>query len=319
MDQNAINSSGDFAAERILFDALAHGDAVLGTIGPVLGHLLANHDHSLFSDEILTRVRGMVNDIARQLLLAQGEAAEVDDPRAFAATFAGALADTLLAERALTAHCHALAIEWHATARLEAQNAIDPVLSPLLQALVSSDDAPTAAAAMAALAAQARFVQQQRRMELPLSELPADLLHLCIASWRSHVGEQEEGVSGALARVRESYDEGASRLARLARLVHGMGPGMLAALSVAHAGVAIFLTALSAASHQDRALTVLATNDRQIARFALSMRAAGLKPRAIEEQFLYFHPEGALPPELDSLGADRARALLSASSRSSAG
>ena len=54
---------------------------------------------------------------------------------------------------------------------------IDPVLTGLVQELIASQDSGVSALAMQALAAQSRFVQSQRRMELPLGELPGDLFH----------------------------------------------------------------------------------------------------------------------------------------------
>jgi hypothetical protein len=319
MNEAVMSQSSEAPIEAALRDQLAQGDVVLGTVGPVLGHLLANHDHSLFSDEIVSRVRGMVGDIARQLLSAQAAAGAIDDARTFADGNSGALTAALLTDEPLVGHCHALAIEWQLTARLEARNAIDPVLSPLLQALVASDDPSTASTAMAALAAQARFVQRQRRMELPLTELPADQFHRALAVWLDRI-DADNGEAALLAAsgLREQYDESAARLGLLARLVHGMGAGAMAALSVSHAGLAIFLSALAATTNQDRDLAVLATNDRQTARLALSLRAAGLKPQAVEEQFLYIHPDVALPEGFDALRSDRARTLLAASLRPSA-
>jgi hypothetical protein len=44
------------------------------------------------------------------------------------------------------------------------------------------------------------------------------------------------------------------------------------------------------------------------------MRAAGLKQAAVEAQFLYFHPEIALPEGFDKLTADRAAIMLAAAS-----
>jgi hypothetical protein len=58
----------------------------------------------------------------------------------------------------------------------------------------------------------------------------------------------------------------------------------------------------------------LSFSDRQFARLALAMRAAGLKQPVVEEQFLYLHPEIELPAGFDRLTADRAAMLLSASS-----
>ena len=319
MDDTVMTQSSEAPVEAILRDELAHGDVVLGTIGPVLGHLLANHDHSLFSDEIVSRVRGMIGDISRQMLTAQAEAAEEFDPRSYAERWQGRLTQALLTNARLVAHCHALALEWQLTARLESRNAIDPVLSPLLQALVASDDAPTAATAMAALAAQARFAQRQRRMELPLGELPAEHFQQALTAWLEQVeAEDAKAAMAAASKLRENYDESAGRLGLLGRLVHGMGAGALAALSISHAGAAIFLSALAAASHQERELAVIATNDRQLARLALALRAAGLKPKDIEEQFLYIHPDVSLPEGFDALRADRAMELLATSVRKTA-
>lgn len=319
MNEAAMTSSAEAPVEAVLREELAQGDLVLGTVGPVLGHLLANHDHSLFSDEIVSRVRGMIADLSGQMLLAQAEAADAADPRGFADRGRGPLTEALLTNGRLVAHCHALALEWQLTARLESRNAIDPVLSPLLQALVASDDAPTASTAMAALAAQARYVQHQRRMELPLGELPADHFHQALATWLERVvPEDATAAIDAATKLRDDYDESAGRLGLLARLVHTMGAGALAALSISHAGAAIFLSALAAASNQDRDLAVIATNDGQLARLALSLRAAGLKPHAVEEQFLYIHPNVALPEGFDTLRADRARELLASSLRTSA-
>lgn len=317
MNETVTMQSSEAPVEALLRAELAHGDVVLGTIGPVLGHLLANHDHSLFSDEIVSRVRGMVGDVARQLLVARAEAANALDPRADADAKRDDLTMRLLSDSRLVGHCHALALEGHLTGRLENRSAIDPVLSPLLQALIASDDAGTASVAMAALAAQARFVQAQRRMELPLGELPADTFHAVIATWiGDEGGDIDEPVALSVDRLRKSFDESAGRIGLLARLVAGMGAGSRAALSVSHAGTAIFLSALAATARWDRDLATVVTNDRQLARLALSLRAAGLKPREVEEQFLHIHPDTALPDGFEMLRADRAASMLEASGRS---
>jgi hypothetical protein len=67
---------------------------------------------------------------------------------------------------------------------------------------------------------------------------------------------------------------------------------------------------MAVGSAQDRDLIALSTNEAQLARFALALRAAGLKPNAIEEQFLTIHPDTNPPQGFDRLGADRAAALL---------
>jgi hypothetical protein len=301
--------------EDVLLSELAQGDAMLGTLGPILRHLLANDDHTLFSDEIVARVRGMVRDVARQLLIAQVEAAELLDARSFMSERHDELTAGLLDSPAMLGHSHALALEWQLTDRLQARNNVDPVLSPLLQELMASNDAAIAGGAMTLLASQARFVQTQRRMELPLAELPGDLFHYALITMRAQaeaVGSDEVAAK-AEAQLRFAYDESRGRLGLIARLVTGIGGKAIEALAIENAGVAIFLTALAIGSGQDRDLAVLATNDRQLARLALSLRASGLKPKAVEEQFLQLHPEVALPDGFEQLRPDRAAALLHSS------
>jgi hypothetical protein len=58
---------------------------------------------------------------------------------------------------------------------------------------------------------------------------------------------------------------------------------------------------------------VLSFAERQYARLALSLCAAGLKQQAMAEQFLYLHPDVALPEGFETLRADRAGALLATS------
>jgi hypothetical protein len=116
--------------------------------------------------------------------------------------------------------------------------------------------------------------------------------------------------AAAEAVIRADYDESRSRLGMIARLVTSMGGGAVAALAVGHAGVAIFLSALAIGSGQDRDGIALSTNEAQLARFAVVLRAAGLKVAAIEEQLLAIHPDIVLPEGVERLAADRAAALL---------
>lgn len=306
-----MSQATEMPVETVLREELAHGDIVLGTIGPIMGHLLANHDHSLFSDEIVARVRGMSAHVARQMLEVQAETQGLDDPMDFAKGHAESLAAALVTSAHFLAHCHALALEWQLLRRLEQRSSLDPVLSPLLQSLIASDDSGTASTAMAALASQARFMRQQARMELPLGELPGDLFHHAVITWRARSDSMTNDMAAvAEAKLRDSYDEGSSRLGLLSRLVSGMGKGARAALSISHAGVALFLTAFATGSQQDRDLAVIATNDSQLARLALGLRAAGLKAEEVEEQFLQIHPDIALPDGFDMLRSDRAIAIL---------
>lgn len=299
--------------EELLREDLAAGDVQIGTYAPILRHLLANDEHSVFSDEIIARVRGMTADMARQLLDEVAIAADADDERDHQPEAVVALVSGFVANADLLSHCHALAIEWHLAERLQNRLGLDPVLSPLLQALIASSENATATHAMALLASQARFAQAQRRMQLPLTELPGDLLHATFVALRTY-GAGNDGLQALCAKaesaIRARFDEGRSRLGLIARLITAMGGGATAALSLGHAGAAMFLSALSLASGQDRDLTILATSEGQYARLALALRAAGLKPQAIEEQFMTLYPDMTLPQHFDQLGADRAAALL---------
>lgn len=316
MTDSGVTQASRSPIETVLADELARGDVVLGTIGPMLGMLLANHDHALFSDEIVARVRAMVASVARQLLVAEATAAGEDDPYAFAAERGDGLAEALANGLPLLGHCHALALEHRLAAQLEQRNSIDPVLSPLLQSLIASSDEATAKLAMALLAAQARFVQQQRRMELALDQLPAELFDFALTAWRAHSGGSgDNAMAQAEQRLREAPPAHEGRLALLERAAGAVGEGMQPAMALGHAGVALFLTAIALAAGQQRDLVAVSTNESQLGRLALAMRAAGLKPGQVAEQFALIHPHVTLPEAFDTLRADRAAAILGESAR----
>jgi hypothetical protein len=302
------------SVESLLRDELAEGDVMLSTATPILRHLLVNDDQALFSDEVVARTRGMLTHVARQLLHAQAEAAQVVERGPFLSDREDALAEALANEPAILAHVHALTIEAKLALQLQSRFNIDPVLCPLLQELVASRDDVVAGSAMAALAAQARFIQHHRRMSLPLGELPADLFHAALLTLRANAGDREDAATAAERALRDAFDESHGRLGLISRLVMRMGKTAARALNVDHAGMAIFATALAMASGQDRDLTVLTFSDRQFARLALAMRAAGLKQPVVEEQFLYLHPDISLPDGFAMMSADRAAALLASSS-----
>lgn len=311
---SAVAANPADTVETVLREELAHGDAMLGTITPILRHLLANDDHSVFGDEVVARVRAMIADIARQLqaemVKISGQPAQVREDKSQLDHFTAEIA----AAPGLLSHTHALALEWQLTERLQSRLSLDPVLSPLLQALIASNDPMTAGMAMNLLAAQVRFCQGQRRMTLALGELPGDLLHgVLVAMTTSSDPLVMQHGEAASAAIRARFDESASRLGLIARLVASMGGGAVAALSVTHAGVAMFLSALHLACGQSRDVCTLATNESQLARLALALRAAGLKPQAVAEQFAALHPEIALPDGFEALGTDRAAAILAVS------
>jgi len=303
------------AADAALRDRLAREDAAAGSIVPVMRHLLSNGDSTLFSEEIVARVKGMAGDVVRQLLDSRADAGAAVEPCEHPPEVVSGLTQTIVTNAAMVRHFHALALEWQVTRRLQKELALDPVLSPLLQALIASPDPATGELAMQFLASQARFSQAQLRMRLPLRELPGDLLHAALLALRT-VSELDNrsDANAAVAEeaIRADYDEGRSRLGLIARLVSGMGGGAVAALTVGHAGVAMFISALAIASNQHRDLAALSTSDTQRARLGLGLCAAGLKPAAIAEQLLTLQPDGPPIEGLNRLDAEDAAALLSA-------
>ena len=303
--------------ESLFGDELAAADLALANVSPILRHLLGNDDHALFSDRIVAQVRAQIEDLARQLAMSLEAAMGHADARERADDTAPQIAAALIDSPAILTHAHALALEAQLAERLATRLSLDAVLSPLLQALIASAEPNTAATAMALLAAQARFVQAQRRGELPLAELPGDLLHAALLIMREHAAGDDPArnrIVGVLeAAFRGNFDEAANRLGLLHRLVGGMSGGAIAALDVGHAGVALFVTALGLGAGLERDSAVLATSEAQLPRLALALLASGAKPAAVEQQFVALHPEIALPDGFETLRADRAAALLAGS------
>lgn len=318
MNTSANAGPSHESVEDMLRAELAHGDVILSTARPILRHLLANDDHALFSDEVIARIRGMMVHLARQMLFELAQEVVPSNHGAFVERRQEELATLLLEDTAFLGHAHALTIEAQLAERLQARSGIDPVLSPLLQELAASSDEARAAAAMRVVAAQARFMQKQRRMELPLEELPAELFYTAINLLKASRHEYADKAEIVQQRLREKFDESARRIGQMTRLVMTMDQDARRALSVDHAGLSLFSTALSMASEQQRDIVVLSLGENQCARLAISLRAAGLSQSAVEEQFLYLHPEVTLPEGFDALRADRAADLLNEASSGTA-
>lgn len=298
------------AAEVSLRRDLARGDLVIEAIGPVLHHLLTTDAQSIFADDVIATVRGMLTDIAAQLLGAAAGSGALPDEQVDQLRIQ-TVAEQLLDQGNVLRHLHAAALEAQLSARLEARLGLEPVLSPLLQALIGANANEVAETAMAFLAAQARFIANTRKMRFPLTELPGELLHdllIHAQDWRTNPCD-----AGALAAIKADYDEGRSRLGLLARLVAGLGGATSAALSVTHAGVAIFLSSLACVSGQAREGVVLATSESQITRLALTLRAAGLSPARIAEQIEALHPDAKSPHGVDSLTPEQAAICIARS------
>lgn len=292
---------------------LARGDTLIESVGPVLRHLLGNETHSLFADEVVASTRGMLADLARQLIQAVLQArGEASDGRGYP-EIAERLSGHFLTRQEILAHLHALSIEAQLTSRLEARLGLPPALPPLLQSLLAADDPEVAATAMAFLAAQTRFYQNQRRMQLPLGELPGDVLHAVLLSLNQLHGtelDDPDHLAQAEGHIRHSYDEGRTRLGLVSRLVSAMRGGASLALSISHAGLAIFLSALAGAAGQERDAIIMAMSEAQVTRLALTLRAAGLKPVAVVEQLELLHPDATPHSLFADIGPEQAAALL---------
>lgn len=313
MASSANTQSDNAAIERLLQDDLFHADQVMVHMGPILRHLLRNDDSSIFSDEVIARVRGMLADIARQLVQALGEAAGHNDAAAWAREAGPGLVDLLACNQALLNHLHMSAVEWQLADRLHGRVGIDPVLTPLLQDIIASPDHDMAARGMNLLAAQARFGQSIRRMQIPLAELPGDLHHMALMTMHSYVADDPSGVAAAElaeAALRKVHAETASRLDLLTYAVSAVGKNPNATLSLQNAGVALFLTALGLAAGLPRETAIMCTTESQMPRLALSLVSSGLGRDGLVDAFCALHPDVTLPEDLVDLRPDRAAALL---------
>ncbi|HAU22068.1 MAG TPA: hypothetical protein DCS24_05635 [Erythrobacter sp.] len=262
------------------------------------------------SDDVVARMRGMLDNIARQLLVVQTKAMggkTHSDPAQREDELSGLLAHSTT----ILSHCYALAIEGQIARRLEQQSGVDPVLTPLMQELIAVKDEGTAELAMAAMSAQARFMQSQRRMDLSINDLTADLFHEVLQIWNKFVRDEGPEVQFATeARLRNDYDESSSRPGLISKLVTSMNGGVQACFSLKHAGIVLFASGIGSKIRQPRELVVLACLEQQIARLALTLSATGLKIDQIAEQLLLLHGEVALPEGFTEIGPEQALELL---------
>ena len=312
MDQGSLSRGNKNGSADALRDALVRCDRTLGAIGPLLSQLVADSDTTLFHEEVLARVRGMLDSLAERLLRHFLDASGAAQEERVSVASLDLLTRTLADEPALLGHLHALAIEWRLTQRLSERRAIERVLSPLVQKLVGSEDADLAQTAMAFLTAQARFVQAAQRMQVDPSELPADLLHSSLTILRKTIGNHPDtrrAADLAIRHVQETYDEAKTRLGLAAALV-SRASLRKQALDPEAAGFALFATALGEASAQTREQTVLATTEGQAVLFAVMLRAAGCDHDRTERVLLSLYPEFSLPEGVDDLDRHRAASLL---------
>lgn len=288
----------------ILQQELARCERARKAVIPVLRHMLTNEGPSLVSEAVVARVRGMLQDLARQAF-AGGRHPIASDSAAVQAvdTIASCLAD----HKMLLGHIHVLALESQLAEKFEQRLSLDPVLSPLLQELIASDDRVVAELAMGLLAAQARFMQSQRRMELPLAELPADLLDAAI---RCSEGSAHPPSAAGFGALRETYDEAATRLGLLERLIRAMRGAVVASFSFDRAGLALFASGVASAADVPRAEAVISCSDHQGVKLAMLLRAAGLDMPVIERQMLMIGMAAPAPCGIADISTGAARQYL---------
>lgn len=283
------------SAESLLRADLARARATQAAVPQVLGQLLATDHDGLFSEEVLAHTRGVLDSLALEMLR------EVDRPDGESLA---RLTAALAGESALLGHCHALALEWQLTERLQRESRVDPVLSTQVQNAIADPDGERAALGMGVLAAQARFVQAQRRMQSSLAEVPADLLHLALFRLAETCGERGE-VAGGIIRAR--HDEGRGRCALMTRLLLSLDEGFTSAINPGDAGVALFVTALSLATGLPRDRTIVAAAAGQSAVLATMLIASGMERDQAAKVLLVLQPD--IEPPAHCLSTDRAGAM----------
>ena len=315
MAETAYSMDSRAGIEDMLRDEVAMSEQFRIGAGSILRHLLRNDDRSMFSDEVIARVRGILRDLATQLLTATQEG--VNEPGRAPEPAIDSLVMSFIEIPALLSHVHAITLEWQLADQLATRTALDAVLSPLLQARIASADADESSAAMLLLTAQARFMQVVRRMEFPICELPGDLFHLVLLSLRAQ-GANDPAVDAAAAAadaaLRARYDERRTRLALFEQVLAAMGSEAGSALYIQTAGVGFFLTALALGSRQDRDEAAFSTTDSQIGKLTLLIAACGLKGEALVGQLAVLHPDFDLPDGLDMIRPDTAAAILAEAS-----
>ena len=304
------------AIEALLRDDLAHADQVMIHMGPILQHLLRNDDNSIFSDEIIARVRGMLSDLARQLVQAVGE--HIRQAIACLPRPSGRIVMTrsLAGNQALLNHLHMLAVEWQLTEKMQGRLGLDPVLTPLLQDIIASRDPDLAARGMNLLAAQARFGQLMRRMQIPLSELPGDLHHIALMTMQAYVAEDPSGLAAAGAAestLRQQRMTAASRLELLDHVIGQLAGDSGRGLKIETAGIALFLSTLASGAGMSREMAIMCTTESQMARMALALSAAGADRTNLVTTFAALHPQISLPDGIDQIVPDAAAAMLASS------
>lgn len=295
-----IGRSAD-SVEQTLRVELARCQAATAAAAPVLRHLLANEDPVVFSDAVVASVRGMIANIADELLEAFQSNSEINHGAKQREQLVEALADNA----PVLAHVHAVGLEVRLTERLQLRAGVDEVVSPLLEELSASHDPELVELAGALIAAQTRFMRQCRQMALPLAELPAAVFDAGVEAL--HLSDAPDFY--AAERISRDSHAGRRRVDLLADLVD-LIPHPKGLLSIEEVGLATFVSALAKASMLDRDEAVLLLTENQGTRLLLALRAAGVNPRMVEQQFQAIHPDTPVPDGFAALSPQGAAALL---------
>ncbi|MEO1921078.1 MAG: hypothetical protein ABGW84_04235 [Sphingomonadaceae bacterium] len=321
MSEETLTTGANGNVSDELRGALQRCDQALSSSAPVLRHLVANSESSLFHEEVLARVRGMLDHLGTQMLRRYLDTAGHANDEPIPLDRLDALVTALAEDQDLLSHLHALSIEWRLAQRFAERRSTELVLTPLVKELVGSDKPETARLAMAFLTAQARFAQHARRMQVELGELPGELLNFCLTSLRKAVDRQADSrrhVQLAIRSVQDSYDEGHTR--------HGVGNLLVyddatrdAALDPEQAGIALFVTALARASGVSRDNATLGVAEGQAPRLGLMLHAAGRDRQQVERTVLLIHPDARLPEGLGEIDQHSALKLLGGNARGVAG
>ncbi|PNU06216.1 hypothetical protein [Novosphingobium guangzhouense] len=303
IDQAALPADLQGAEAAIRRDLARSGAAAASTL-PVLRYLVAAEPDNSFAEEVLARVKGILRDVAAQVLDALIGSI---DRRAHAHEEVAVLSRAFLDDTIVLAHAHAVALEWQLTERLSTHLGLDPVVSPFVRARVAAGDALM----REFLTAQARWVDRQRRMALPLVEVPAPVLDAVLAIVRALV-EAEPALSNRVAaveaEVRLRHDEISNRLMVAERVV--ADDAFEATAPVSACGVTLFLTAFAARSGQPRDGLVAAMQPGQQTRLALLLLAAGTPAALVDAQIREIHGRTGMPAVLAGIDAMRAAAIL---------
>ena len=314
MDRGVAPPGSDWSeAERLRTVAARNAERARDSIA-ILSTLVGETDQSLYSDVVIAQVRGLLRDAASRILRLQAEATGDRGRDDFVAEHVDGLTRLFSTDPELIGYAQHLALEWVAAQRLLQRPGIDMALSPLLQELIGHSYPSVAAVAMAVLAAQTRFSQSQRRMELPLEELSAEALKAAIGCWRRyHGGDASDALIRAEHKLRAATDEASTRLSLLERLCSMETRQTPAMFDVEQAGLGLFATALAFKTRQSRRVILCACLMRPKAGLALSLRAVGLRASDVERQCLVFEPDMAPLRGMESVGTREALQMLSQS------